>query len=105
MAAKPNLNEADLKLLEKRFPTYKELDKRLSRLESRFFSGVDEKFDVQEEKFERKLFEFKNQFFEKIDPILEEVMASREERSIIAHHISELRDRIEKIEKHLGLTS
>ena len=98
MVIKPTLNEADLKLLEKRFPTKEEQDKKFSSHQKE----TNQYIEKSENKILAEIAEFRNDFYEKIDPILKEVMASREERTIIAHHISELRDRVEKIEKHLG---
>lgn len=92
---KPTLNEADLDLIDRR------IDKKLMAQDAR----LNKKLDSLEDRFEKKLYEFRNDFFEKIDPILKEVLASREERSIIFHHVSELRTRVEKIEKHLGFAA
>jgi hypothetical protein len=57
------------------------------------------KLDEQEQKFEAKLTEFRDDFYTKIDPILKEVVASREDRLMGSeqHHRNE--DRIEKLEK------
>jgi hypothetical protein len=60
---------------------------------------LDEKLEEQEETFERKIVEVKSDFFEKIDPILKEVTASREERVVINGRISEIEERIEPLEK------
>ncbi len=51
---------------------------------------VDSKLDDQEERFEKKLVEFKSEFFEKIDPILQEVQTSREERPLIENRLEAL---------------
>jgi len=61
--------------------------------------------DNQEQKFEAKITEFKDEFFTKIDPILKEVVASREEREILSQHSKNQTDRIEKIENKLGIQS
>ena len=61
--------------------------------------------DDQEQKFEAKITEFKDEFFTKIDPILKEVVASREEREILSQHSKNQTDRIEKIENKLGIQS
>lgn len=42
--------------------------------------------DSQEEKFEAKIVEVKSDFLDKIDPILKEVAATREERTILSQH-------------------
>ena len=61
--------------------------------------------DNQEQKFEAKITEFKDEFFTKIDPILKEAVASREEREILSQHSKNQTDRIEKIENKLGIQS
>lgn len=97
--SKPTLNEADLKLLEEKFLT-KEDGKNFAT-KNYVTNAVDEaKEEILEE--QRK---FRSEFFDRIDPILKEVVANREERTIMAHYITELRKRVEKIEKRLGLTS
>ena len=60
---------------------------------------LDVKLDEQEQQFEGKLTEFKSEFFDKIDPVLKEVTASREERTLQSDRISNHEDRIEKLEK------
>jgi len=63
------------------------------------------KFDLnralenQEDKFEVKITEFKDEFYTRIDPILKEVVASREDRTIGAEQHRRNEDRIEKLEK------
>lgn len=57
------------------------------------------------DKLEVIFMKFKSDFFDKIDPILKEVVASREERIVGSNQFSELTDRVERIEKHLGLPS
>ncbi|AKM83458.1 hypothetical protein A2422_01125 [Candidatus Woesebacteria bacterium RIFOXYC1_FULL_31_51] len=60
---------------------------------------LDKRFLEQEDKFDKKLTEFKSEFFDRIDPILKEVVASREERTLISEHLSDHSDRIETLEK------
>ena len=55
------------------------------------------------EEIDEKLTNLKSDFFEKIDPVLKEVSASREERKVVARKLSEHTNQIEKIQKHLGL--
>ena len=43
--------------------------------------------------------QFKSDFFDKIDPVLKEIVDSREERTILAHRQSDHTDRIEVLEK------
>jgi hypothetical protein len=62
-----------------------------------------EGMDSQEQKFEAKIVEVKNDFYDKIDPILKEVVASQEERTIVSHRVSDHEDRIEKVEKKLNI--
>jgi predicted transcriptional regulator len=69
------------------------------------FATIDNKLDEMEERFEAKLTEFRDDFYTKIDPILKEVAASREERLIISQHLSDQNDRIEKVEKKLNIHS
>ncbi|KKR63102.1 hypothetical protein A2210_02775 [Candidatus Woesebacteria bacterium RIFOXYA1_FULL_40_18] len=66
---------------------------------------LEDALDNQEQKFEAKITEFKDEFFTKIDPILKEVVASREEREILSQHSKNQTDRIEKIENKLGIQS
>lgn len=76
MAGKKILTEADIDYLEKR---------------------LSETFPTKED-FQA----FRSDFFEKIDPILKEVVASREERVIQDKNISDHEDRIQKIEINLA---
>jgi len=73
--------------------TKKDLQEIDRRLEDRFESFRDEIFGA----FEK----FRSEFFEKIDPILKEVLASREEREIINHRVSDHEDRITVVEQNL----
>lgn len=57
---------------------------------------IDEALD---EKLDQKFFDFKSELFTKIDPILKEVVASREERVITASQLSNHDDRITKLEQ------
>ena len=59
----------------------------------------EDKLDDLEQKFEDKLFKFRDDFYTKIDPILKEVIASREDRTIGAEQHRRNEDRIEKLEK------
>jgi hypothetical protein len=56
------------------------------------------KIFVTKEDLTEGLSSFKSELFEKIDPILKEVVASREERVIIDHKISDHEDRITVLE-------
>jgi len=57
----------------------------------------------QEVKFERKIDEAKNDFYNKIDPILKEVLANQEERTILSHKVSDHEERIENVEKKFNI--
>ena len=73
--------------------TKKDLQEIDRRLEDRFESFKDEIFEA----FEK----FRSEFFEKIDPILKEILASREGREIISHRVSDHEDRITVLEQNL----
>jgi beta-lactamase superfamily II metal-dependent hydrolase len=66
-------------------------------------SQIKHLLDNQEESFDTKIVEVKNDFYNKIDPILKEVTASQEERTILSHRVSDHEDRIEKVEKKLDI--
>jgi len=51
---------------------------------------LKEELGNQEQKFEEKISEVKSDFIEKIDPILKEIVTSREERPLIENRIEEL---------------
>jgi|SRR3989344_5836886 len=82
--SKRTLTQADVDFLKNTFATKSDLDNSL---------------DKQEQKFEAKITEFKDEFYTKIDPILKEVVASREERIMCAEQHRRNQDRIEKLEK------
>jgi len=68
------------------------LQEELNKQEKRFDRKLDEKLDKQEEKFEAKLTEFKSDFFEKIDPILKEVVTTREESPLVENRLEALEE-------------
>jgi len=45
-----------------------------------------------EEKFEKKLTKFKSDFFDKVDPILKEVVTSRDERTVSNKRLEKLEE-------------
>lgn len=47
------------------------------------------------------LIKHRSDFYDKIDPILKEVQASREERAIVSEKVANHEDRIENLEKKL----
>ena len=72
----------------------------LTKSDKKWVIGVlQDALQSQEVKFERKIDEVKNDFYNKIDPILKEVVANQEERTILSHHVSDHEDRIMNIEK------
>lgn len=71
------------------------LDLKLGVQECKF----ENKFDEMEQKFEAKITEFKDEFYTKIDPILKEVVASREDRATAAEQHRRNEGRIEKLEE------
>jgi len=79
--------------------TNKDLDKIDEKINKRF----DEKFAAVRDDIidavDNALAKQRSDFLEDIDPILKEVQASREERDIVSHRISDHEDRIEKLEK------
>ncbi len=80
MKRNSSLSSKDIELLKTLFPTKSEM--------------VDMKEEILESQNT-----FKNEFFERIDPVLKEVNASREEREIVAGKLSELEERTENLEK------
>ncbi len=48
---------------------------------------LEERFQVFEEKMESKLVQLKSDIFSKLDPILKELVASREEQSLLTHKV------------------
>lgn len=79
----------DIKTLEKTFVTKLDLREALRELKSVF---------VSKEEFKEALTQLKSDIFDKIDSLIKEVRDSHEERQIIAGQISELYDRVEKLE-------
>ena len=65
---------------------------------------VDEKLD---EKLDAKLSHLptKDEFYGKMDEVMGELKAIREELAVLGHQVSDHGDRIEKIESHLGTIS
>lgn len=60
--------------------------------------------DKQEQKFEAKIAEIKDDFYTKIDPVLKEVMAAREECELLSNKVySDHEPRITKVEKKVSV--
>lgn len=70
-------------------------EKALIRQEFKF----ENKLDDNEQKFEHHVTNFRDKFYTKIDPILKEVTAKRDERTIQADQIKRHEDKIETLEK------
>ncbi|MBI2036359.1 hypothetical protein HYT17_01910 [Candidatus Microgenomates bacterium] len=115
--------------MDKKFATKNELKNELKGLESRLENRMDKKFatkkdlktteinlrdemdrlenrvrlmiDQLERNIDEKNKKYRDEFLTAIDPILKEVLASREERVIIAHQVAELRDRVDEHEEKL----
>lgn len=84
----------ELKNELKKYATKKDLREQLVSLEIRVRRMIDElKLDITEANRE-----YRDEFRRNIDPILKEVLASREARTITAHQISELDKRVAKFE-------
>jgi hypothetical protein len=64
----------------------------------------DEKVD---ERLDEKLSHLptKDEFYEKMDEVMGELKAIREEQAVQGQHLSDHEDRIQKIESHLGMSS
>ena len=99
------LGKKDWEQLDRRFEAQNKtiLKQLIPQIKTAVSLVITTELSQQEEKYEKKLEEFKSEFFDRVDPILKEVVASREERTIMAHYITELRERVEKIEKQLGI--
>lgn len=67
-------------------------------VERKLEEKLEEKLD---EKLEEKFSQFRDELYTKIDPVLEEVMANRDERTIISHHVSDHGDRLDDHEKRI----
>ena len=87
---------------------WQEIDKRFAVIDKRF-EQVDKRFEQLDRKFESRLEDFRedilnifdkfrSDLFDRIDPILKEVLASREEREIVSHRLSDHEDRITVLE-------
>ncbi len=74
-------------------------DRKLEYLEKRLAF----QFEVRLNNFKQEIIDnfrnFRDEFFTKIDPILKEVIASREERSIITYQILQLRNKVDEFIK------
>jgi predicted nuclease with TOPRIM domain len=104
MAKRRTLTQADVDILKKEVSSAV-LKAVVPQIKTAVSLVITTELSQQKEKYEKKLEEFKSEFFDRVDPILKEVVANREERTIMAHYITEFRDRVEKIEKQLGMAA
>ncbi len=84
MTSKPILTQSDINLLKGTFATKGDL-KRL------------EQSVVTKEEFKN----YRSEMLDKLNRILKEIRANRQELTVIAHRVSNHEDRIEKIEEKL----
>ena len=68
--------------------------KDLDEVEERF----KEVFATKED-----LISYKSDLIDKLDGILKEIVASREEETLLSHRVSDHEDRIEKVENNLNI--
>ena len=68
--------------------------KDLDEIENRF----KEVFATKED-----LMSYKSDLMDKLDDILKEIIASRDEETLLSHRVSNHEDRLEKVENKLGI--
>jgi len=88
--------------------TLKDIDKVEERFRSVFATKEDllsfaTKEDLLSFATKEDLTTFKSDLINKLDSILKEILASREEETILSHRVSNHEDRLEKVEKKLGI--
>jgi len=81
------LVKKDIQLLKGIFATKDDLKRFATKDDLKRFATKDD------------LKELKNDLFNKLDSFLKEIIASRDEQTVIAHQISGHEDRLEKLEK------
>lgn len=91
------ISDKDITKLKQTFATKKDLDRFAIKQDVELIKN--DMLDKVEAMFTR----FKSDIFDKIDPILKEVIASREERVLVSAKLSDHEDRLEKVEKQLGI--
>jgi len=95
-ATKEDLKRFATKEDLKRFATKEDLKRFATKEDLKRFATKD---DLKRFATKDDLMELKSDLFNKIDPFLKEIMASREEQTVLAHQVSEHEDRLEKLEK------
>lgn len=100
---KPILNQEDLKILEKKFATKDDLKTLATKtyIDTNFLTK-DEFGDFKEE-LDQKLFNYRSDIMNKVDEVLTELRASRDEQTTLSHRVSVHTDQINRIEKELKL--
>lgn len=66
---------------------------------SDFREEMNDRFSDFRDEIASMLTQLKSDFFERIDPILKEVPASREERTIVTEKVSDHEEKLSKLEK------
>lgn len=86
------LSEADIDYLEKR------LKKIFATKDDLRFRLQDQKDDIVY-KMEEIMSKYRSKTFDKLDKILKEILASRQEQTVLSGHVKELFDRVESLEE------
>lgn len=60
----------------------------------------DLRMDEHEEKIEEHLKQYRSGILDKLDKILQEILKSREEQTVLSHNVSDHEDRISSLEAH-----
>jgi hypothetical protein len=123
---KPTLNQEDIKLLEKKFSTKDDAKKLfLTKDDAKklFLTKDDAKklfltkddadikfltkgeFEDFKEELDQKLFNYKSDIINKVDEVLKEIVASRDEQTALSHRVSVHSDQIEEIQKVVGIST
>lgn len=97
MTTKRTLTQADADFLQKQFTKVFATKDDLKSFPTRF--DLNKSLDKQEVKFEAVVTNFKDKFYTKVDPILKEVVASREDRLMGTEQHLRNEKRVEKLEK------
>jgi polyhydroxyalkanoate synthesis regulator phasin len=59
---------------------------------------IDEKLEQQKEEIDAKFAQQRSELLDKLDRILKEVVASRQEETVLSHRVSDHEDRITALE-------
>jgi len=84
----------------------------MATLDDQDLKAIRDLIDVElDQKLDEKLGEklshlpTKDEFYGKMDDVIGELKAMREEVSILSHQVADHGDRLEKIENHVGISS